>query len=457
MVARPWFVVLALFMLVSSGCADRPPTQPEDTSPLFAKGGGTVSVTAADPSFGEQGASGLVVRVLGSGFDAGSRASWERDGAADPKVKVNSTTFVSASELRANIDIAVDAAIDLYDVAVYTTGGRKGIGTERFEVTTAELVGTMESVHAITDAGLMVGRNAELNAAFFDPAGGITHDLGVRGVAFDIDQAGQLIAGQGGNLEPVVWTRSGATWQLMPLPALGGRGFGRAVGSDAIGAAWVIAGYASEQVSRRESRTRPVKWTRSADGWVLEVLPQGSYGRGMAMGVSSLGVVVGHVGDPYRPAVWDPDGALTVLAPLPNSSAADEAWEINSAGTIVVGTSAKRPVFWTRNPDGTWNSVPVDLDAPFGVSCGTQDKALDVNSGGIVVGTSCGGAYAWIISGRSVLARIPLGALGVKAQEPTLANSINDASPARPAGRAFTNRGQVVSVGVTWAGISAPQ
>lgn len=108
----------ALLIVLAISCGESPVTEPAE-SPAFAKGsGGGVSVTAADPAYGEQGAVGLTVRVLGSGFDDGSRASWERVGVADPKIKVNSTTFVSSSELRANIDIAADAALAFYDIAV---------------------------------------------------------------------------------------------------------------------------------------------------------------------------------------------------------------------------------------------------------------------------------------------------------------------------------------------------
>jgi hypothetical protein len=76
--------------------------------------------------------------VLGSGFDAGSKADWAIDGDttfALTRVRTNSTTFVSSSELVANITIEADASITLYDVIVWTGGGKKGIGIERFAVT----------------------------------------------------------------------------------------------------------------------------------------------------------------------------------------------------------------------------------------------------------------------------------------------------------------------------------
>jgi hypothetical protein len=94
-------------------------------------------VKSAEPSDGMQGQR-LYVRVFGSGYNATAVAAWERNGAADPKIMVHATTFVSSSELVADITIAEDAEIDLYDVSVEiiaTDGSRKkGIGTEKFEV-----------------------------------------------------------------------------------------------------------------------------------------------------------------------------------------------------------------------------------------------------------------------------------------------------------------------------------
>ena len=134
---------LALAVTVASCSGDAPGSliAPEA---FLAKGGpnsGAPAVTAADPSTGEQGVQHLQVRVLGSGFNATSRAIWEQDGVEDPKITVHSTTFVSSSEVVADISIALDADTVLYDVAVeitLETGGRKkGVGIEMFEVSHA--------------------------------------------------------------------------------------------------------------------------------------------------------------------------------------------------------------------------------------------------------------------------------------------------------------------------------
>ena len=94
-------------------------------------------VSQADPSSGRQGDVQLEVRILGSGFDQTAQAVWERDGRSDPKIVTLSTRFVSSAEVVATIDIALDAALDLYDIAVYVgigDGRKKGVGIEMFRV-----------------------------------------------------------------------------------------------------------------------------------------------------------------------------------------------------------------------------------------------------------------------------------------------------------------------------------
>ena len=76
----------------------------------------------------------LDVHVLGSGFDAGSRADFLLAGAPDPKVLTNRTRFDSSGDLVANITIAADAVPSYRDMAVTTSTGKKGIGTAKFQV-----------------------------------------------------------------------------------------------------------------------------------------------------------------------------------------------------------------------------------------------------------------------------------------------------------------------------------
>src|SRR5512144_981599 len=88
---------------------------------------GQVQVTAADPPSAEQGTLNLNVKVTGKGFKNGAKAKWFVTGTTDPGgVSVNSTTFVSSSELTANITVSDTATIANFDIQVLNSDGRGG-------------------------------------------------------------------------------------------------------------------------------------------------------------------------------------------------------------------------------------------------------------------------------------------------------------------------------------------
>ena len=113
-------LVLALYLNVST----------------FVSAQGPLQVTAADPQGAEQGTINLNIKVTGKGFKNGAKAKWFVTGTTDPGgVTVNSTTFVSSSELTANITIADSATIANFDIQILNADGRGGKGTELFSVT----------------------------------------------------------------------------------------------------------------------------------------------------------------------------------------------------------------------------------------------------------------------------------------------------------------------------------
>lgn len=122
-----------MLCLLCFSCGEDSPTavsnRPSDSAGKPATG--DPAVTATDPTSAAQGVT-LDVRVLGSNFDRGSRAdlalNCEVDCTLSDKVKTNSTSYVSSAELVANITIATDATVDLYDVLVTTSRGKRGIG-----------------------------------------------------------------------------------------------------------------------------------------------------------------------------------------------------------------------------------------------------------------------------------------------------------------------------------------
>jgi len=132
--------MFALPLFVLSGCGRDEVTSPRvrEIAPALAAGGGSdgPTVKSADPDSAPRNVT-LDVRVLGSGYDAGSRATWAVNGDtafAATKIRTNATRYVSSREIVANITIAADAVEQLYDVMVVTSRGKKGIGIEVFAV-----------------------------------------------------------------------------------------------------------------------------------------------------------------------------------------------------------------------------------------------------------------------------------------------------------------------------------
>ncbi|MFQ5890336.1 MAG: hypothetical protein ACE5JR_09830 [Gemmatimonadota bacterium] len=141
-----------------AACSEPGPTSPESPSILAAKGGNGggdgPTVDATDPTSAPQGAT-LPVGVFGSGFDPGSVVDFLLDGKKTTKVVTNSTSFVGAGELIADITIAADAPLASYDVRVTTSRKKKGIGTELFKIvgTTFDLPISSGSDGLFSDGG----------------------------------------------------------------------------------------------------------------------------------------------------------------------------------------------------------------------------------------------------------------------------------------------------------------
>lgn len=127
------FCRLGPVVLVAALACAEPEDQP--LVPTLARAPSGPTVTATTPDTAVQDTT-LDVLVSGTGFDVGSQAAWllGSDTVPDPRVRTNSTRYVSRSSLVANITIASDAVPATYNVAVTTSNGKKGIGTELFVV-----------------------------------------------------------------------------------------------------------------------------------------------------------------------------------------------------------------------------------------------------------------------------------------------------------------------------------
>jgi hypothetical protein len=133
----------AALALLLSACAtptaDAPLTAPSEPSAARPVSGPTVA--SVNPAYGIRGTT-IDVRVTGTGFGLDAKATWLLKGVAIPaKVRTNSTTYVSSTEVVANITISTDADLAFWDVQI-AAGGKNGVGTESFEVSTGRPTAT---------------------------------------------------------------------------------------------------------------------------------------------------------------------------------------------------------------------------------------------------------------------------------------------------------------------------
>jgi uncharacterized membrane protein len=346
-------LALAALAVVGLACAEPRSTEPSIADPAYARGGGdTPTVTSAVPSEAPQNTT-LEVRVLGSNYDQGSRVDFTRAGVVDPKLKVNSTAYVSNAELVANVSIAADAAPVSYDVMVTKSTGKKGIGTERFAVLVpVELLSAPAGgshVRAVSDNGLVVGNVAGACGIGFDPAlwdpsgqltvlpalpgtcGGTASDVNSAGVAVGLYYIGSSSSGN------VRWVPSGGTYQIQELPRLPD---GSISGAGAINEAGWVAATNSSAV-----------WTEST-GWQMLQRPSGATSCLGSIGINNLGATVARcsVSGKGRAAYWASPTAAPTLLPLPTGTSDVFVNDINDAGVIVgrVSVSAGKNKFIWR-------------------------------------------------------------------------------------------------------------
>lgn len=400
-----WFTagLLAVAACTTGGEA---PFAPESPAELARGSGGGVSVSAADPPYGNQGETGKRVRVLGSGFEPGDQASWQRNGTADPAISVVTTEFVNSRELVAVINIAPEAALALYDIAIIRPGRKGGIGTEMFEVTTVVVLssagGPVAVANGLNDAGEIVGQDGLANAFFRRTDGGV--DALGPGTAFDLDGSGSRIVGSSGG-NAVWWTGAGGTWTRASLStacapgALSGEAY--AISPDGLMAGGVLR----VPVGKNKVNGRPIVWRLPSNTCTQLGLAANFSGIALVYDVNSAGAAVGFT---YTSAtgnvavVWS-DGIPMELGP-------GQARAISEDGTFVVGMSGNMPVFW-RWTGSAWSPAIV-LTSPCGNYSGGA-WANDVNASGVIVGKDCSGRpRQWTVSGTSIVSSSLLPGLG---------------------------------------------
>src|SRR6185436_18663677 len=94
-----------------------------------------VQVNSAIPDAAAQGTINLNIAIGGNGFKRGAKSQFFISGTNDPGgIKVNSTSFVSSTQVTVNVDVADAASIANFDILVQNTDGRSGKGTGLFKV-----------------------------------------------------------------------------------------------------------------------------------------------------------------------------------------------------------------------------------------------------------------------------------------------------------------------------------
>ena len=350
-------VVLALLWVVGCDTAREPsgPTRGPAMIPpgaLAAKATG-LTVTASNPSFGEQGQTNEQVTITGTGFTSDSKAAWLRNGVVDTTITVTSTQYVSPTTLTATINISSKSPVDYRDVRVTANGGRtQGIGSLLFEVTQAVQIAGTSWVRSINDNGEATGTLASGDGVFYySVQTGHLETVSTTGTGYDISTTGTTIVGSGGvgGGFPYVYVRVGGAWQgtALPIGPTSTSGIARLMLTDGTGQAVLIGGI--------EYGTGAVTWTwQAASGsWKRSVLP-GNPAEVRHRAVSARGILGGTTSGP---AVWMPNGTggytVTTLA---NAGAVNGVrWD----GGMLVGFTSG-PVYWLAQPGGTW-SAPVTV------------------------------------------------------------------------------------------------
>jgi uncharacterized membrane protein len=386
-------------------CAEPSPTESNDRDPQRARtaAGTGVTVTSTSPEFAPRGMT-VTVRVLGSGFASGARAVWALKGDttyAKTRVKTNSTTYVSSTEVQANITIDSTATLGLYDVVVLAAG-KKGIGIEMFEVS-----------YAIVDLG-------DVDDFF----------------SLSINSSGQVAAATASSLLPFVWTDG--VRKMLPLPS--GRVSCYVAGINDGGS---VTGTCHRSVS--DSLFRAFVWTASGP----QELPAPAGVATQAHGIDNSGAVIGYAGG--AGVIWK-NGVMTTIGGSP--------WGISSTSGHVAGAYPQAYV-WTAatgkrllvpgealdvNDQGVavgWGSATGSYPLVafswsdgqlryIGTLGGESSVAFAVNASGQVVGRS-DATYARRQTGPGINAFVWSSATGMQAlphlnaAQQATANDINDA------------------------------
>ena len=375
------FALLCTALL--GGCTDagKSPLSPVDAVARFAKSNSTtVSVKAADPSFGDQGQTNLTVTITGSGFKSGATARWLYNGAVDPTITVSSAQVVNSTTMTAVISIASNSPLDFRDVQVTNTDRTHGIGAAVFEVTQAHIIPGTLAARGVNDNGEVTGQLTNGGTFYYNISTGRLDTVSSGGTGYEISPLGTAIAGNDGT-GPVLFTRSGpvgTAWSATALPigstATGGSA--NAMATDPVtGQVTLLGGEEDFPHSGSCAVSNPVLWSwKAASGtWQRIELPKNGACQAAVWprGLSDNGTAVGRVNG--QPAVWTPDGSGGYTLTLLDGA---YAYGIDGAGSIIVGAksiarNSSSAVYWLAS-SGVWGQA-----ITFAGGCGSSRDVAD--------------------------------------------------------------------------------
>jgi probable HAF family extracellular repeat protein len=311
------------------------------------------TVKSALPSSAPQNIT-LDVQISGTGFETGSTAKWLLNGIEDPRVITNSTIVTSSTSITANITVASDAVPSLYDIAVITPLGKKGIGTEKFTVL------AMEQLSASGDA--------------------TARDVNASGVI-----VGTIPGGCDGYSRPAVWINKVA--QPLPLPS--DLCMGRA--SD-INDSGIILGYGNRTGAVSHTTDAVVIWTPTSEGYsalLPGLAPDGTNPWDVGDVNENAHAVVNHCCAAARAYWWSEGTGYVRLADVPGTAGC-YAHDVNDNDEII-GWCRTTPASSSElNEDAAYWSSPYAVPEllPRLPDHNYVHTATSLNNSGVATGTA---------------------------------------------------------------------
>ena len=347
---------VSMLFLALSACSDptrvADPAQPPNA--VLAKATSNPTVTSVVPDAVPRGTT-VDVQVSGSGFDRGTKVRFTLDGLDDARVKVNSTKYARSTQLVANVTVAGDADVDLYDAVVTTSSGKTGIGTEMLEIVlAAEVLGGGTRAQAVNSSETTAGtgpNNASCDyssAVLWNSDGSsMPLPLGTNcgGSAKHLNAAGTILGvvfvGEYGS-DGALWRLVDGAYTLQPFPRTAD---GYRPITDVINDADEMAGWGQ--------RGAELFWWSQATGWLSVAVPPGATSCQLYDGLNNLGELAATCTiNGVREGFYWPDHSSAPIA-LPRPAGASEAipHDISNTG-VIVGYGGGKALRWTPSPTG---------------------------------------------------------------------------------------------------------